>query len=199
MNTEIKKIKGSWEEVVDDCRATVGKPPLGHEPSEDFKRRILIAEHGPIRTISVKWMWNGIKSWISTHWSRHKWECCISTQRSDRTGIPRDKLTQDAPVNFVGEANVQALIDTMRKRLCSQADPETRAYAEDFKTKLHEIQPEIADVLVPNCVYRCGCPELHPCGMYEWWLKFHPEIASTDIQARYDKYNDLFRKARGKA
>ena len=162
MNTEIKKIKGSWEEVVDDCRATVGKPPLGHEPSEDFKRRILIAEHGPIRTISVKWMWNGIKSWIATHWSRHKWECCISTQRSDRTGIPRDKLTQDAPVNFVGEANVQALIDTMRKRLCSQAAPETRCYAEDFKAKLHEIQPEIADVLVPNCVYRCGCPELHP-------------------------------------
>nr|DAQ79893.1 MAG TPA: putative KorC regulated protein A [Caudoviricetes sp.] len=35
--------------------------------------------------------------------------------------------------------------------------------------------------------------------MYEWWLKFHPEIASTDIQARYDKYNELFRKARGKA
>ena len=29
MDTEIKKIKGSWEEVVDDCRATVGKPPLG--------------------------------------------------------------------------------------------------------------------------------------------------------------------------
>lgn len=26
MNTEIKKIKGSWEEVVDDCRATVGNP-----------------------------------------------------------------------------------------------------------------------------------------------------------------------------
>lgn len=199
MNTEIKKIKGSWEEVVDDCRATVGKPPLGHEPSEDFKRRILIAEHGPIRTISVKWMWNGIKSWIATHWSRHKWECCISTQRSDRTGILRDKLTQDAPVNFVGEANVQALIDTMRKRLCSQAAPETRAYAEDFKTKLHEIQPEIADVLVPNCVYRCGCPELHPCGMYEWWLKFHPEIESTNIRERYDKYNELFRKARGKA
>ena len=157
MNTEIKKIKGSWEEVVDDCRATVGKPPLGHEPSEDFKRRILIAEHGPIRTISVKWVWHGIKSWIATHWSRHKWECCISTQRSDRTGILRDKLTQDAPVNFVGEANV------------------------------------------PNCVYRCGCPELHPCGMYEWWLKFHPEISSTNIQERYDKYNELFRKARGKA
>ena len=94
---------------------------------------------------------------------------------------------------------MQALIDTMRKRLCSQAAPETRAYAEDFKAKLHEIQPEIADVLVPNCVYRCGCPELHPCGMYEWWLKFHPEIASTDIQTRYDKYNELFRKARGKA
>ena len=25
MKTEILKIKGSWEEILDDCRATVGK------------------------------------------------------------------------------------------------------------------------------------------------------------------------------
>lgn len=198
MNTHITNIKGDWQEVVDTCRATSGKGSLGHEPSEDFKRRILIAEHSPIRRISVSWVWQGIKSWIATHWSRHKWECFISTQRTDRTGTPRDKLPQDAPVIFEGEANVQALIDSMRKRLCSQADPETRAYAEDFKTALHEVQPEISDVLVPNCVYRCGCPEMQTCGMYEWWLKFHPDIASTDIQKRYNTYNELFWKVRAK-
>ena len=198
MNTRITNIKGDWQEVVDTCRATSGKGPLGHEPSDDFKRRILIAEHSPIRRISVSWVWRGIKSWIATHWSRHKFECYISTQRTDRTGIPRDKLPQEAPVVFEGEANVQALIDTMRKRLCSQADPETRAYAEDFKAALHEVQPEISDVLVPNCVYRCGCPEMQTCGMYEWWLKFHPDIASTDIQKRYNTYNELFWKVRAK-
>lgn len=164
MKTEITKIKGDWEEVVSDCRATVGKPPLGHEPSTEFKRKILIAEHSTIRDISIKWIWKGIKSWIATHWSRHKWECFIRTQRSDRTGIDRDKLPQDALVDFVGEANVQAQIDTMRKRLCRKAAPETRQYAEDFKAALHEIEPEISDVLCPDCVYRAGCPEMTPCG-----------------------------------
>ena len=90
------------------------------------------------------------------------------------------------------------MIDSMRKRLCTQADPETRAYAEDFKAALHEVQPEISDVLVPNCIYRCGCPEMQTCGMYEWWLKFHPGIASTDIQQRYNTYNELFWKVRAK-
>lgn len=109
MKTEITKIKGDWIEVASDCRSTVGKPPLGHEPSTEFKRKILIAEHSPIRDISVKWAWHNIKSWVATHWSRHKFEKYIKSQRSDRTGIPRDKLPQDAPVDFTGDANVQAL------------------------------------------------------------------------------------------
>lgn len=37
--TEILKIKGDWVEVASDCRSTVGKPPLDHEPSVDFKKR----------------------------------------------------------------------------------------------------------------------------------------------------------------
>ena len=53
MKTEILKIKGDWQEVVDDCRATVKKSPLGKEPSYAFKKAILISEHSPIRDISV--------------------------------------------------------------------------------------------------------------------------------------------------
>lgn len=137
MNTHITNIKGDWQEVVDTCRATSGKGPLGHEPSEDFKRRILIAEHSPIRRISVSWVWQGIKSWIATHWSRHK-------------------------------------------------------------AALYEIQPEISDVLVPNCIYRCGCPEMQTCGLYESWSRLRPEVMSTYIQHRYDIYNSMFWKARAK-
>lgn len=188
MRTKILKIKGDWQEVVNDSRFTVGKEPLGKEPSEDFKKRILIAEHSTIRSISVKWVWENMKHWVTVHWVRHKWEKFVRTQRSDRTGINRDELRQDEPQDFTGEANTQHLIDTWRKRLCYMASDETRQYAEDFKMALHEVEPEIADVLVPNCVYRCGCPEMDGCE----WFNNHPELVTPDIQDRYDKYNELF-------
>jgi hypothetical protein len=198
MKTQIVKIKGDWEEVVSDCRATVGKPPLGHEPSTEFKRKILISEHSPIRDISVKWKWHNIKSWVATHWVRHKWECFVKTQRTDRTGIDRDKLPQDAPVDFTGDANAQALIDTMRKRLCHTAAPETREYAEDFKRALRAIEPELSDVLVPNCCYRGFCPEMQSCGMWENIAKNLTKEDLLSWEKRYGAYNERlwYRKKR---
>ena len=192
MLTKILKIKGNWRDVVDNCRTTVGKDSLGKEPSRKFKREILISEHSPIRAISICWIWQGIPSWVATHWSRHKWECYIKTQRTDRTGINRDKLPQDAPVDFTGDANIQHLIDSFRKRLCKLASPKTRRYAEDFKTTLKPVEPEISDVLVPNCIYRGGCPEPNGCGWYDTIVALEPKLASTNIQERYDAYNNMF-------
>lgn len=189
--TELTGVKGSWREVVDDCRATVGKESLGHEPGKKFKRAILIAEHSPIRDLRVRWRWRDIPSWVATHWSRHKWECFIRTQRSDRTGAPRGKLPQEAHVTFTGEANAQNLIDTWRKRLCYQASPETRQYAEDFKRALLPFEPELSDVLVHNCVYRGGCPELLTCGFWE-----RLGASGGTLQDRYDQYNVLFYERR---
>jgi len=207
MKTEILKIKGDWQEVVDDCRATVGKESLGKEPSTTFKRKILLAEHSPIRDIIFKWRWKDMAHWITVHWVRHKWEKFVRTQRTDRTGVPRNKLPQDEPQTFTGEANVQALIDTMRKRLCFQASWETREYAEDLKCAIYGVEPEISDVLVPNCVYRCGCPEMARCPLAEtsivqqsyWELLIKQtggRILSDDIQKRYDLYNEIFWRGR---
>lgn len=192
MRTKIIKIKGDWEEVVNDCRATVGKEALGKNPSTQFKREILISEHSPIRSISVKWIWRNIPSWVATHFSRHKWECFIKTQRTDRTGVSRDKLPQDTPVNFTGDANVQHLIDTARKRLCMLASKETRKYMEDLKRAIHDTEPEISNVMVPNCIYRGGCPEPNGCRWYDTACALEPRFASTNIQERYDVYNNMF-------
>lgn len=199
METKILKIKGDWQEVVDDCRLTVEKPPLGKEPSEKFKRDILIAEHSPIRNISVRFKWEHIKYCIAMHWKTHHWESKVNTQRADRTEvIDRSKRSQTDPVTFVGEMNAQNEIDTMRKRLCFMADPDTRALAEEHKRDLKNYEPEISDVLVPNCVYRGGCPEIGGgCGLWtkfnQWaWRTNKIDIGHCGIQLRYKLYNDFF-------
>lgn len=193
MKTEILKIKGDWEEIVNDCRATVGKGELEKEPSVKFKKSILLAEHSPIRDMEIKFRWSDIKYWVAMHWKTHRWESRTNTQRNDRQdNYDRNKAPQDSPVTFTGEANLQNLIDTWRKRLCRMASPETRELAEDFKRTLRTIQPEVADVLVPNCVYRCGCPESNPCGYYKALCSKNIDCMSTDIQTRYDAYNEVF-------
>lgn len=193
MNTEILKVKGDWEEVVNDCRATVAKKELGKEPSVTFKKSILIAEHDPIRDIEVKFRWKDIPYWVAMHWKTHIWRSRTNTQRNDRqTNYDRTGAPQEAPVDFIGDPNAQHLIDTWRKRLCFMAAKETREYAEDFKVELHNIEPEISNVLVPNCVYRCGCPELGECRFFKNLVEKCPDAASTDIQKRYDAYNEFF-------
>jgi hypothetical protein len=193
MKTELLKIKGDWREVVDDCRATVAKSELGREPSTKFKRAILISEHDPIRDIEIKFSWRDIPYWVAMHWKTHIWRSRTNTQRNDRQGnYDRNKAPQDAPVDFIGDANVQHLIDTMRKRLCFMAAPETREYAKDLKRQLRQHEPEISDVLVPNCVYRCGCPEAGNCKYFANMAAAVPDFASTDIQKRYDAYNRVF-------
>ena len=121
----------------------------------------------------------------------------MRTQRDDRTGIPRDELPQSQPVEFTGEANAQNLIDTMRKRLCYTAHPETRAYAEDLKITLRPVLPHLSDVLVPNCVYRCGCPEMDGCSFWSDFVKWCSKEMCVDVQLckiheRYKLYNVYF-------
>lgn len=199
LNTKILKIKGDWQDVVDGCRATVKKPPLGHEPSRTFKENILIAEHEPIREIEIKWSWKNIPYWVAMHFKTHIWPSRTNTQRTDRTGVDRAGLPQDAPVDFEGRANPQHLIDTARKRLCTKASFETLMHMVDLKYTIGEIEPEISFVLVPNCVYRFGCPEMNPCGKWESFKNYCQkqdfDLFNASISARYKMYNEWSRKA----
>ena len=196
----INWISNSWKRVKNHCRTTVNKAFTDKEPTNEFKKKILISEHSPIRLLEIDWTWERIKYWVSTEWSRHKFEKFITSQRDDRMAndIPRDNKPQSASVNYDGFANAQNTIDSWRKRLCYQATPEARELGEEFKVELHKAEPEWADVLVPNCVYRCGCPEFNMCEQHFFadFLKYCKEnnINLYNIQARYDAYNDLFYK-----
>ncbi len=197
VRTHFNKIDCDWVNVKNKCRTTVNKTHTETYPTTKFKKQILISEHSPIRLLQFDWMWANIKSWCAGHWVRHRWESFVSTQREDRTGVPRSELSQDELVTFEGQANCQHLIDTWRKRLCCCASPETRQLAEDFKAELLcNEEPEIGAVLVPNCVYRNGCPEFEPCGVWEAFKKAKNITGNETIQERYDKYNEWFMERR---
>jgi hypothetical protein len=163
------KVLTSWREVLNAARNTVGKDEINKEPKSEWKRRMLLAEHSPIRSLILRWKWADIPYWVHVHLVRHKIgiEHFITTSRSDRTGIQRDELPQGAPVDHECIANAQAIINISRKRLCNQASPETReawmAFLESFK----HIEPELYYSCVPDCIYRGYCYELKSCGLYK--------------------------------
>ena len=203
LKTIFNWIGNDWKRIKNHCRTTVNKDFTENEPSTEFKRKLLVSEHTPIRLLEVDWSWKNIPSWITVHWVRHKHEKFVSTQRDDRKEheISRGEMPQNTPVNMDNYANAQQLIDIFRKRLCYQASPETREYAEDFKIALHVYEPELADVLVPNCIYRNGCPEFQTCGYWKKFMKWletvtfddeHRMEVLMDISRRYEHYNLFF-------
>lgn len=202
MKTVFNWIGDDWRRVKNHCRTTDNKDFTEKEPSRTFQMKLLISEHSPIRLLEFDWSWKQIAYWVSTEWSRHKFEKFISTQRDDRLrdDTPRGDKPQDALVNFDGYANMQNLIDAWRKRLCYKATPEARALAEDFKLTLMRDHPLEAMMLVPNCIYRFGCPEFKTCGymagFIDWVKRTRPqydtEIWMGNIAERYQLYTEYF-------
>lgn len=166
MKVELIYSRADWNEVLNACRTTVGKDRIDKQPKEEWRKKILLAEHSPIRKLQITVKCYDVKSWVATHFVRHHVgiEKYVQTQRSDRTGIERDELPQGALVTLELDMNAQAIINISRKRLCTQASPETRKL---WKLILQEVKkelPELYDVCVPECVYRGFCPELYSCG-----------------------------------
>lgn len=162
-------MKSQWRKVADAARNTVGKDAGKGEPSDRWKKRILLSEHSPIRLLTYTMTLKGIMSWVSVHLTRHKFgiEHFVSTQRTDRTGKNRNESKQSALVNHMICANAQAIINISRKRLCFGASPETREAWIEFVDYIAEVDPVLASVCVPECVYRGFCPEFYPCGRSE--------------------------------
>ena len=177
MRIDIFKHEDNWQDIKDSTMNTIGKT-TGSYPTSEWKRKLIMAEHSPIRRMHFYWRWVELKSWVSVHMVRHKFgiDHWVSTQRTDRTGIDRDHLEQGALVKHACEANAQALINISRKRLCSCASKETREAWQAVKDRVNEIEPELASCMVRECVYRGFCPEMQSCGFYKT-EQFQKELA----------------------
>jgi hypothetical protein len=163
------KIKGSWREVADSARTTVNMKPGTKEPTDSWKRKMLLAEHSPIRQMFISAKWFDLPYWVSVHFVRHKIgiEHWVRTQRSDRTGTERGASPQNTPVEHEILASYQAVITISRKRLCRQASPETQEAWKLMLDEVNNVDPVLKSVCVPECVYRGWCPEYKTCGYHK--------------------------------
>ena len=189
MKAKLIGVAGTWRDVADAARTTVGMEDGTGEPSSKWKMRMLLAEHSPIRLLQFTVLLEDIKSWVSVHLVRHKIgiEHFVRTQRTDRTGVNRDDLPQSSLVDHRIHANAQALIAISRKRLCMKASEETRMAWIRLLMAVEEADTHVAAACVPDCVYRGWCNEIKTCG-------FAGSVSWKAQLVQYRKFTDLFEK-----
>lgn len=123
-------------------------------------------EHSPVR---VRYFWielHEIPTFVSVHLTRHKIgvDHFVQSMRDDRGGKGDDVVTRNTPVNHGLMINAQAIITMSRKRLCLASSKKTVAVWSKLRREMAEVDKDLADFMVPECVYRNGvCPEFKEC------------------------------------
>ena len=183
-----------WKKIKSGCMTTISKQAGDKEPSSEWKRKLLICQHSPIRRGEVSWKWEEIPYAISTHFARHHEGCekFIGTSRADRTEIKdRSQRTQMDCVPMEMDANIQALLNISERRLCTCADPLTTKYWNEVLDVIKEYDEDIYWACVPQCVRCGGCIELFSdCNFYNKLMEGHTLEEQMDIMQRYDIYNE---------
>lgn len=177
----------NWKLVRETARGTVGKDDIDKPVSDAFKKTMILSQHSCIRELRYMIKLKGIPTFVAQQFSRHKVatenpmdfmaekiavgddEPYVKTQRSDRTGVKRDKLPQDTPVDMIVTCNAQGLIDMSKKRLCAKADSKAREIWIEVTNKMFAVDWNVALSMMPSCCWFGFCPE----GANEKCLQFH--------------------------
>lgn len=67
MKVKIENPKANWQRVLKASRKTVGKQSIDKEPSNQFKRQMLLAEHSPIRLLEYDIDIDDVQQWVTAH------------------------------------------------------------------------------------------------------------------------------------
>lgn len=154
-----------WDLVYTTALATERKSVFGKMPSDKWKRKMVRSPHSPIRALQYLIQFE-CPYFVSVHLTRHhegvQW--FVGSQRNDRQNeYDRNSARQDTPVMVTCIINGDALQFISRRRLCGKASHETREVWKKIVASIAELDPIIASVCVPECVYRGFCPEFKPC------------------------------------
>ena len=167
MKIEITKVT-SWADVLNAARFTQRKSLKSGDPSVTWKKKIIKAEHSPLRALMFNIDFYDIPSYVQNHLVRHVHaQPFVSTSRPDIDGkqVPREEQKKTDPVNMRLFLNAQEIINISRARLCNKAEDKTRLIWNKVIDELKKTEPELANACVPNCIYRGFCPEFKSCGL----------------------------------
>lgn len=146
------------------------------EQKLELFEKLVNAEHSPIRALLFMIKMSDIPYYVSVHLVRHKIgvEHYVQSQRNDRTVHPqydRAEVPQGQLINHAMLINVQELIFMARKRLCSNAHPNTRSVVAEIKKQFQDSSNKywniIAKYMMKECEYRKGCHEVNSCKFYK--------------------------------
>ena len=158
----------SWTDVLNAARFTQRKSLKSGEPSVAWKKKIIKAEHSPLRCLMFNIDFYDIPSYTMGHLVRHVHaQPFVSTSRPDIDGkqISREEQRKTDPVNMRLFLNAQEIINISKVRLCSKAEQKTKEIWRQVIEELRKIEPELANACVPSCFYRGFCPEIKSCGL----------------------------------
>lgn len=120
-------------------------------------------------------------SYLSSNWSKGgafigDYQSIVNSVIEELDWL-KDNSDRETPVNLSLCINAQSLIDMAKLRLCSQASIGTRIVFKAIKEKVREVDPDLAKMMVPKCVYRGGiCGEQRCCG-YNMTSNFKEELS----------------------
>jgi hypothetical protein len=174
--------------------ATKGKLKTnGPKYPQAFVEKALISEHSFLAEVRVQIIDDACRSDVVSHIVRHTKghpRFYVESRRPDWT--KQDRPTDPAATRlFVSTWGLDALMAMMRQRLCGKSMQATRDWAYDVRLALVQtiysnweqegVAMALLRVLVPNCVYRYGCPEHPTCG---WWSQVSDEFAHLSLLDR---------------
>lgn len=193
IKVKVLKWDVDWLEIKNLCRTTVRMKDSVKEPTEEWKKDLLMAEHSPLRHSLITIEVENIPYAISTHFVRHHQgiEKYISTSRSDRTGIDREHRSQMEGVTMRLDLNIQAILNISRKRLCNQADPTTRKVWLLVLKELMPYSPELVWACCPEGIHTASCPEsFGNCDSCVKFLNTLDKEQLLNLKERLNAYNE---------
>ena len=142
MKIEIRRIT-NWSEALSSARFTQRKGPISGEPSIKWKKKLIKAEHSPLRCVLFNIDMYDVPYRTSVHFVRHVHAQPFgSTSRPDvdEKMPPRSEQKKDDPVNLRLFLNAEEIINISRKRLCNKAETETVLVWKEVLNKLVKIE-----------------------------------------------------------
>lgn len=191
----IEEFNVDWLAIKNRARGTVGMQDSSKIPTDDWIRKILVAEHSVLRHSLISIKIENIKFYSMGHFVRHNVGVTpfVQTSREDRTNTPRNERKQTDLVNMRLDLNIQSLINISRKRLCFCADNYTRLVWLKIIREVAKFDKNIAWACVNEGIYKGGCPESfnNNCRYCVNFLNNLDNDTLTNIFARYDAFNDF--------